>query len=363
MRNIRVAALLMGVFMLGACSGWPQKPPTVDGKPVLPKAELPGVVALNGRCLVAEVGDPYEAAAIVGALAGALVQTVVPTVANFAVEGVANYLEQRARELNASTTASSTLSHIYRQRSRDRQIVPANNCLIVARGKLGPYEKIASTDGVFNTALLRDLHPTLGLIAPPEFYAEFKIEYNKVSGQIVDEKSKKIADFSTFTEIGLKPVYVYYRQSGAKRNSEKSKRVVVEVNMEARPLVSTSGSTTVLSTTFDLGEIPFQTKLEGADLARYTPKYAKLPQPTMAKVEGVTTSPTGAARKANAEVLDLVPVTAMVSVTESEDGGDLERALAEAFRTNKQKFADPLTTYVDERVKAWLKIPNKPATP
>jgi hypothetical protein len=332
-----VLGLLIASLLLGCASITAKK--TEDGLKTYPKAKLPALLILRDTCPESKPQLAVESPALLAPLALAFVQVVGPVIIEKAVELTADFLESRANALSASSSASVN-GTLY---STQGQVVRvANACLIFARGRMGPADKItvADEERYWTRTKLRDRHRDLGLISPPEVYLELAIEYETI-------KLAENRDFAT--SLGLRPVFLDYRKSGAERNPDDAKHLVLDVGFESRALTDKSDKdSTFLKTTLDFGDVKIGQTLTYAELRHLSPKMFRLPPAQRVKI---SPGPSGESSAKEQEVTDLISISVSGSLLETQDGGDLERAIAKATRENKKKLSDPAVKFLEDLVK------------
>jgi len=317
------------------------------GKDTIPAAAAPSAVVVLKSCPIATSlgAEVAPVLPLLGVVAGA----VIPEIVSAGVDIVAEFLEERARQLNASSTASAH-GTFYRRKDESDAVALAFGCIVLVRGEFAgvPPKGIDSTWAgqleEFNNAVVEavaaDSDSKLYLAGEPEFYAEFDV----VPETTTFRKKSNGKEIELTTSFGLKPSYIYYTQSGAKRNPSGKKQLAVEISIESRSMFQDAKKDgSLYAQTFDLGFIEIGSERTPEDLRHKPAKLSSVPA-----FEQRELSYGGTEYVAD----ELYPMTVTMTLTELEEGGDIERALAKALRDNKKKLSDPLVGYIDERIKA-----------
>jgi hypothetical protein len=320
----------------------------------IPSAKTPALVFLADTCPIANVPSSYEFAFLIPvaiAAGGALINAVLPPLINGATGAVADFLQKRADDLNASSTAftNGTLYTRPMDQKTGQLSAPVDRygCLVFLRGGLSASGAAPTiTDRWSNTyyskvndAISKSGNNKVTLTTPPEIYAEFNIHYQRlpVKKQPDKQATSGAANF-LYQTIGFAPVYVDYETTGAARSSKKSKQLIFTLVLTANSIQSTSTSgTTILNQTIDLGNVDFGSVKKASDLVFKTPQYAKIPQPANVPIKGSD------GKTITGYVDDSIPIAVQVSLTETENAGDVERAVAAALRTNESQISNAIT--------------------
>jgi hypothetical protein len=340
--RIAPTRMLLVLALLNACSGSPTNSnskqqaatstTTSATETLVPKAETPAFAAVltKGPC----PASSEEFAPIVVAILTAAISSFVPTLFEGASDQVQNWLNNGADELNASTTAIADWPLWVPQ--RETYVAPAK-CLLFVRGdfsKLGATATPADVKGVWTAADTSALNARLRkegypeqLQGNPELYMEYKIDYDTV--ELTGPNFPKGVDrVDVPLDIKLRPVKVVYLKSGARRGSTKSKKLVAEVKLTADVLQGNSRAQMVLfDQPFDFGQVSIGQAIDIGKLALQPTAHAAMVYPFAISV------PASLTKKA-AQVYDPVHVTSSVIVTESESGGDIERAFAKGISSS-----------------------------
>lgn len=318
---------------------------------ILPRASSPAIVVLANSCpLTAKTaGQNFAPLSALGiTLATTSVSTIAPVLVDATFDSFTNWLEERANELTASTTARDSQS-LY---AINPATARARNCIIFVRGGFGKSKNLdkrtesAVTDAELAKikSVIETSRGTINFTNQVEIYAEFALAL----------RSFKSFDQTTDipVQFAVKPVFLSYAQSGAERNKEDDKHLIFTFQMDRIPVEESDNKTsTIFSETYDLGRIPFGARFEPADLAHLDSTFVPIPRPSKRTI--AVTDSTG--NDTEIDVVDPVFVNLRVSLTETEEGGDITRAIAAALKENKRQFTDPAVEFIVDQFKRALK--------
>jgi hypothetical protein len=323
----------------------------VAASSTIPEAKTPALAILTDVCPVSNVPSTYEFAFLIPlaiAAGGALINAIVPPLINSATSSVADHLQDRANGVNASSTAfvNGTLFLRSNENGHLGAFKDRYGCLVFVRGGLAgsgtpqPSQNWSSTYYTkVNNALSKAGISGLQLVTTPEVYAEFNIFYQRVP---LNPKSDQAPTGGTqsymYQAVGFAPVYLDYEKTGAARSSNESKQLIFKLVLTANPIQSTNPSgTTILNQVVDLGDIKFPSVKQTSDLIYKTPQFAKIPQPSTTAVKSSN------GKTIEGYIDDAVPISVQVSLTETEDAGDVERAVAASLISNESNISNAIT--------------------
>jgi hypothetical protein len=300
-----------------------------DSEASIPKADSPALIAIITRQACPAVDKEF--APIVVAILTTAITSFVPPLIESATSKLDNWLNDRANALNASTTALATWN--LWAKSGDTYVVPAR-CLIFVRGDFstkGNPPAVADVPNVWtaaDTVQLNNLFAaeniTSRLRGNPELYMEFAIDFDEIQPDPNVNRHFPLA-------LKLRPVAVTYFKSGSKRGSDTQKKVVAELKLSAQSFQNGVRSQLVLvDQPFDFGQIHIGGSIDSGQLALQPVARAPMVYPFAEDLPAAVAGkpPKGGASK----YYDPVSVTASVVVTESESGGDIERAFAKGIQ-------------------------------
>lgn len=366
---ISASILLPGCSSFGLSSPNPQTGEST-AKALIPKAKTPAIAFFASKCPISKREGSQEAfflGPVIGAAGLAVANAVIPPLIETALGLTADYFEGRARALNASTTTSAN-GYLFARSSDDTgrkktigsvqsPFEPGFHCLVFIRGRLQNAGTTPDTTSKWQVANYDAVNGQLEnvqslksfqLATPPEVYAEFEV----VTGKSTIYQAKAAAsDDSTspslYHSIGLRPVYLDYGAIGAERKGDGEKNVLFDISFDSRSLrLGKADSPTVLHTLLDLGMTKEGEVYLPIDFAaKSAPQMFRMPQPGVYPL----TSEKGAPYTD-----DLIPVSATVIMTETDQGGDYERAIAEAIRKNKGEIAKQTATPLIAEIKEVL---------
>lgn len=329
----------------------------------VPSAETPSIVLLTGACPVQRAYTEKSedgGATLLFTLGSLILSPIIEAGSNYVVDSVTDYLKERQNALNASSTAKRPYNAFYQY--KDSSFSPNFGCLIFMRGGLGTHNvengtPLPSGKTAIGLAVSEKTPPPIKI---PEIYAEFHIQYEALTieqrlplfnanGSIaVDDAGNNLTTTNKTTMVrsfGIRPVYLIYNQSGAKRNTEDWKQLVATITIKDRSTPPSKKDAKPeprdYKTIIDFGKIMHGITLEPKDLAHKQADMQAVPIPSLLPI------PSG--NDANgkplfAKIPDSVPITVTVNFTETEDGGDFERMLAEGL---DKKRGDISKTLVD----------------
>lgn len=339
MRIVTAIVLTIGMLAMG-CAKRPVS--LVNGVPASPSAEKVVVLPTCPKGF----GLEFAPAAAIAPIAAALVVKGAGIAIDKGSEAIATYLERRANDRIASSTASAH-EWLYSPKTEK----PTIGCIVFVRGKFGAKVADNPTEAKpWTKTELLTLHRLFGLVERPELYIAFRVDYDELS--IPGAASTR----SAYVRFMLTPVAIDYFVSGTAAGSKAGKQIDVTLSLEVRPL--SGESTMILDQTLGFGQVKLGTSLRGADLAHKTIAPRPMPQRQEYAISYVQSGHLKEAR-----VVDNLPVTVAVSVLESEDGGDVERAVADAVRKHASEIKDPLNAWLEAKVKAWLGNPGSTPAP
>ncbi|MFM0091568.1 hypothetical protein PQR46_32200 [Paraburkholderia sediminicola] len=322
----------------------------------IPKAKTPSLIILSDTCPVTNIGPQYEFAFLVPILlaaGSALVNAILPKLINSAVGAGADYLQKRADSLNASSTAFTNGSIFKRTTDDKGNLSPfqdRNGCLVFIRGGLTSTADSKTTSGDWNVATMNRVNDSLSkanikslfLTSRPEVYAEFNIHYRRSVVRSTPQKQPNSGNPKfIYQAIGFAPAYIDFSKTGAVRRTSDSKQLIFQIVLSASPIQSGQASgSTILDQTIDLGEMKIDSSKQTSDLAYKSPQFAKIPQPSVIPLTN------NGDKKVSGYVDDEVAIGVQVTLTETEDGGDVERSVAAGLRENESKISDAVTQAV-----------------
>lgn len=278
-------------------------------------------------------------------------------------------MNERQRQLTASTTFQAT-GNFYKVdesatgQQQGRYEIPIH-CLVLIR-EPGQDQSPSATqdDWKARKDMVNGMLSFAGLDyrlqRTPTFYAEFAFAYHTltVPSQVLhDAAGKPLLDRSGNEirwdgkdgvpyEFEIKPVRVFYGQSGAARNSGDAKRLTVSVDLAAKTFENQKWtSVPMLAKTFDLGMVKAGGFMAESDLAQKGNAVAPIRPPGR-----ITVRIPHAAGDAYAYAPDLVNLTATAILTESEDGSDIERWLYEKAKEKRATLTDKAKGWVNDGV-------------
>lgn len=360
--------------------------------PPLPTPETPtGVFALADCPLSTSGARNVEAFPLVGALLLPLFQAVIKPVIGAGVDAIANAIEQRALERSASATARAA-GEFYRDagtQSGTLRFKPSLGCIVVVRAAftfddrqgdgaliagsvrapktnadglgLEPSWTAANIDKI-NKALRSlsrdDARPrprSVAIASAPELYAEFPIVMETATAELVRE-AEKSKDGATPAprppeksvipvRFALVPSHFDYRVKGPRRGDE-AKQVAIEISIAA----SVSGKDEPIRIYNHLYDFGARRPGDVRAMPQYEAPWETTPLPHLVKVSAPRSEQTGTVA-ANYNYVSFVPFVVTAIVTERGDPGDLERAIAQSIRADKDDIAAPFIKLTDDQFK------------
>ena len=275
-------------------------------------------------------------------------------------------LEHRAAELSASTTAK-TRTELWKE-DGNKALRPWPKCLVFVRGM---FEKADATtvpedftrvDASFWDAtktdnlnkLLQNAGAGFKLQGVPEFYLELPLTYPSiiVPPQGLQDAKGPVADklvnpITVPVAIELGPPVVRYFKPGPKR-SRTTKRLIFTLTISTDAINNGKRESLVLvDFPIDLGEMSWPAKAGKEQFVSTTPIRMNLPYPFEERITLLFDT-----RKVlYASALNHVIVSSTGVLTESEDGSDIERAIAKVARENHKNFSDPVVKFLNDLIK------------
>ena len=372
LNRITAAVVLMLILSSCASTGATKedgKEQDKDSRP-LHKAATPAIAIMAESCPI--TGTAGQTESLIALAGAALVQAFAPAVIGFGYDLVVKALDERADDLSASTSATAR-GTLYRERAADTQdplFAPKPRCLIFIRGGFDQAtgDKPPVLPDWSDVARLRvdDALKKAGLQTrithQPEVYAEFALSYptkiasktQPVKGQdgkpLKNSKGGEVSlneDLNVPVGLSIRPVKVLYGKSGAKRNPDPQKQLVFQVDLKAKTLKESKWEdTTLVEALFDLGMVSIGSSVAPNLLESKAPVSGTLVPPAEIPV-GVLIEHKDANGKVSRDhgevlALDLVDITANISLTETQDGGDFERLLSKTAKEKKDSVLKPL---------------------
>lgn len=190
----------------------PTAPPAAVAMAAPLAARQAAVVTLLPGCPRADRGDgPSEVSGLAAAAAAAL----VPVGVDFLVSAVTDYLKRLETERTASWIATGA-----------GELKPGYGCIVIARGHIG-------SESVENLQQQGFLSPSdmraAGLVAPPAFYMEIRIEV---------APSAAAGSAPAASQVRLRPQVVQFARTAARRGTDEAKEIGVVLALRASPLPS-----------------------------------------------------------------------------------------------------------------------------
>lgn len=382
--KIRILIGIGAAVALAACQH--AESAKVDGKPTLPQAKTPAVVAFFDACPL-NGGTGTEVAPLAAGLIMAFAGAAIPLGVDLIGDGIADALEARADALKASTTAGFK-ADLWTAKGNSVEI--EYGCLVFMRGGF-KYKDTApilqpavpkaiwdlATDGnsdIVKKAAVKYASTNKklpaqfqNLVGAPEIYIELpmikRIVTVPANQQVVDAEGKPALDANKkpmpptsraqplVTAIEFGTPATYYVKSGAERNSDAKRLVLtVTVTAEAPNDKGKVESQTILDHSFDLGQHKPPAKVEPSDVvANQPPVQMPVVYPYSRTVQ-LASADAKSPDNLFVKTLSMVPLTVRATLTESEEGGDLERLLAKTLRDKdaRKKAAALLTDELGE---------------
>ncbi|WP_343549295.1 hypothetical protein [Ralstonia sp.] len=328
---------------------------------LIPKAPSPMTLLLgNNGCSMSTIAKahPESPALLLAFLAPIVVplaQKAVSAAAGYGYDHVTSWLGDRKAEYTASTTATQSKPFF----SEDK--TPSFDCIELVRGNLTApvFDRAIYTASVkeFSNTLpdnWRDIDnaetrfPESHLTSVPELYMAFGVEYvTALSGD-----STQASNAALYMKV--RPYELLYLKSGAKRNGDDGKQVVVRLTLAG------IDGTTLSDQTFDLGTlkpgrlynleylgatyvaVPTPKPLangatsgagakQGTGTTAASGKETGIKNASRAKTQSTAQTGSTAATQPEAQskngLVDPMPITVTAIVTETEKGGDFARAV------------------------------------
>lgn len=343
-RFVSRTTLAAALVLAGCAAGGGAKSEVGENAKVLPKAATPSrLVAFTGNCPVSQPDKAAETPFLSGALI-ALASAGAPWVIEGVITAGANFLDAQAVALSASSTATG-MANLYKRNTDASSAMIASYsqnlmCLIFIRGgydNQDPGLVANDSDVGWRASELKTVNDDLGLklISVPEVYAEFAVNVEWLPIRSAED-AKDVG--TLFTDVEVRPNYLYYRKIGTQRRGDGKKNLLVDMTLDSRSIRLKGGdNSTYHNGVIDLGEVAEGTILYPEDFVGKTYPRSRVPQPERVTIK----DPDG---RIVGFVDDLIPTLATISLTETEKGGDIERAVAEKLREEKAAIAKALAT-------------------
>lgn len=373
MKNIINSILI--VLLLASCAN--NQNTDEKGNLIIPKASSPSFVILAQTCPLANVDSEGEE--IFSVLLGAIATAAVSAGTEYLVDEVSQYLKNRANEFNSSSHASFN-GHLYSiiQNGQILDVPILAGCLIFYRAE---QSALAVNDPQIKSGDVRSINEAVDqtreklrelknkesvayLTKMPELYAEFLIQVENLPIIMNDDNGEKRIAGNTSIRFGLRPVYLNFNKSGAERGKSDSKDLIFDTHIQ---MFAKSGEmSTIHQDRFVFSDIkaggkPLHYVVDDkpGPLFSKRAKLLKLPLPESSIEEpeekGAKDQQEGDAEDkvtAKNQLWWLVPVTASISVTETQPGaGDLERRFAEKLAAKKGEISKAAVSLTDEQLK------------
>jgi hypothetical protein len=376
MRTIVTAVTAVALVWVSACTTFGKSETTQQStEAAVLKTEFPGALVLLPNCPIRRVEGEVEFVPLVGLALGWVVSAVAPVAIHAVVGAVAGFLEERAKELNSSTTASDRVVLWRHDQGKSNYSLWAR-CLVFVRGEFGSGDasakhafstvsnkaiwESASTDLV-NAAFKDAGRENIRLRGAPEIYVELPITYGgKIEVSDIETKDsqgriikKETLRIPRTIEIG--PPFLVYLTPGPKRGDQ-SKKLVLNISVSADMMSDGKRQeSTILDRPIDFGMVSKMSRVERNQFVSSPPLKTSLPYPFQEKVDVVQNN-----KLVTYTAINGVTISFTGILTESEDGGDVERGVAKAIRDNEDKLKDPVLKFLDDLIK---KATTDSATP
>lgn len=314
--------------------------------PVLPKAATPAeiiVLTSDKKCPLSNMGASVESPLITSLLIS-MATEFLPTAFGKVMSSTADWLEERAVALSASSTATYHTDLFMRYPTGHNfagQIDPKIGCVIFMRGGYegsfdGNHKWLASDIEAVNAAL-----PTRKITSYPEVYAEFVPRI--YDAPLYSSNGETIGRI--FTEIDMNIVYFMFGKTGAERRGDGTKNIVFTPALDSRSMRLTEKDVpTYYGDVINLGQIPEGTIIPYEELRIRQAKPRRVPQPERIAVKDQNQQIIG-------YVDDFIPTTITISLTETDKVGDVERWVIETVREEGADLAKAASTEVLQRIK------------
>lgn len=222
LRLIKSITLLAGVLAVSACGHEMANSPKPEVTMTVLNTRDAEFVRLMNQCPTKTVGGQKAA------FIPPVVALVAPVVIDYAVSAFGDYLQRLESERSGAFIAfgAGKLSEVEKT---DAGKSPTS-CLVIARGIVGGDAP----------ATLDDWAKVAGLTAQPDFYFETQIER---STQPVPATEKGKAD-GVQTQLTLKPQFLYYARTSAKRGRDDDKSLSLVLVMRSTTAPENPTSTT-----------------------------------------------------------------------------------------------------------------------
>lgn len=362
----RGAGLALALGMLAGCAG----PATKDGGDASTPPRAPGAARaflLDSCPLDPAIG---KESILLPVLLAPLIKSAAASAIDAGYDYFLKVMSERQRQLTASSTFQATGSFYALEKPSAGQQgefyrMPLK-CLVLVREAdtepaLSPeLREVWDINKEKINGALAIAKAGYALQRAPTFYAELKIRYLTLTvpaQALQDETGKPLLDragkavvlpepMDVPIEFEVKPVRVFYGQSGALRNPGDKKRLTLSVDLSAKAFENQKWtSTALLAKTFDLGMARAGDFIPESELAEKAGAVAPIPAPGQMKLR----VPYGKGN-AYAHAPDLVGTTATAILTESEDGSDIERWLYEKAKEKRDTLTGKAKGWVNDSV-------------
>ncbi|MBI1251296.1 MAG: hypothetical protein GC189_07480 [Alphaproteobacteria bacterium] len=326
-----------------------------DGEASLPRAISPGRVGLLPNCILSPSEGAGGSESVLGGTAGAVLlaigDAVIPAVTGYLFDRAIERAEAETRARTASTTASSDgrpSETFWVATAGESALRREFGCVVFVRPahansvinpNVGPaldaaYPGVSTWRSDLNAAI-----PGLALSADavPELLAEFRVEPITATN----------AETGAVSEVGfrLRAVTVAYAATGAMRTSAaNAKDLTFALSVKGLAPAGSDGLEIVdlYAHDFVMEDVPIGT------VAVYRPEDAIAPAALAGQIGPVAARPNPRFEYRDAEHFTTVPLTATMTVTEFEEGGDLARAVLKALADSQGEIRAP----IDARLRA-----------
>jgi len=369
--------------------------------PILPTPKTPTAVFALSECPLTPkaAGDGREAfGALAAGLLIPLAEAIIKPVAEAGVNFIAKKLEKRALALSASSTSNAHgVFYKFIPGNENQGAFPSIGvnlgCVVIIRADFGAQSALFSVESTskkaqsdsnaivvsdssgwsvddltrVNTVLTElksvSTYPKrfVQLRSVPEVYLEFKVDTIWTQAQrlsknaddetVIDENSKpeEIA-----TSFGLQPTVFRYRVPGPER-SRNEKSVMVNLNISAGVVENNAiENKLVYSHAYNLGK--FKAGDTREVLSHVVAPLQQVPLPSRLEQSSLVSDASGNLDIVKTSSINFVPLTIQATVSELESGGDLERAIANSLRENRDNIVTPVLTLTREQLERALGV-------
>jgi hypothetical protein len=327
MRSLALVGAVLAPTLAG-CTSRVEAPapprPAVTMAPTL-HARQAAVVTLLPDCPRADRGDGPEDVSAAAAVAAAL----VPVGVDLLVSTVSDYLKRLETERTASWLASGA-----------GELRPGHGCIVIARGHIGSR----SAESLQRQGFLipRDMRAA-GLVAPPAFYMEIRIEAAPAA---------TARGAAPRTEIRLRPQVVQFARTATRRGTTEAKEIGVVLALRSTPLPTQPNGPTEATAT------------QGADAVFAFNLGALLPGQEIAPAPFPVPVATGAGSPAQHPFADLVQGAVLprtggqlnlaAFVTETGEPGRVLTLINDTLERQSAGLRDGLTKALQDAIKQAL---------